>query len=79
MTEIQNPRIDYREYMRWRQQYFAMRGTLRLGQAFVNQKLPAGVVDPGLFYENNDDRAEQLILYKYVNMDEGQAGNAVDC
>jgi len=38
----------------------------RVGQAFLNTLLPS-VVDPELFYEENVDRAWEIIVEKYVD------------
>ncbi len=46
----------------------------RLGQMFLNERFP-GVTDPELFYEDNDAKAWQLIMNRYVR--EGYADNQV--
>lgn len=41
---------------------------MRYGQAFLNKFYPA-VVDPNLFYQENDVAAVNMIFEKYVDFD----------
>ncbi len=39
---------------------------LRLGQAFIIYMTEIGTIDPDLFYQSNDERAERYILEHFV-------------
>ena len=60
-------RVAYDTYCQFKTEYYggSMRMHLRLGQAFLNKFFP-NVSDPDLFYDENNARADEDILKRYV-------------
>ena len=64
----EHPEITLSEYTKFYIDYYRtdLSKHLRFGQAFVNEVLPRGVVDPQLFYTTNPHEAEMLIASRYI-------------
>jgi hypothetical protein len=60
-------KIPYSRYCQFQTEYYGgpMRLYLRFGQAFLNKFLPL-VQDPNLFYLENNEDAQIIILDRYV-------------
>ena len=64
----EHPEVSLGEYSKFSADYYRtdLGKHLRFGQAFVNEVLPAGVVDPQLFYTTNVREAEMIIASRYI-------------
>lgn len=62
-------RIGWREYVDFCRSLPDSDMELRIGQKFMNEKMPS-VADPDLYYCNDADKCHRMIMDKYVNLDE---------
>lgn len=59
-------KITYEEYCNFWSDYITNRRGERFGQAFINRVLPKNLIDAELFYENNPEKAEDIIRRRYM-------------
>lgn len=65
MSKVQ--KVQWQEYLEWYTEYFSDRDDQRPGQHFLNTRFPE-MNDPELFNCEDEERCQDLILAKYVEL-----------